>query len=83
MKPGLATRLKERMGDDTQGEFARKLGFSQSYLSFILHGLVPGVESKAAQAILRKYPELVSFFLPEDIVQAIRTSTQEIQKEPV
>lgn len=77
MNTELAIALKERMGDETQRQFAKRLGLSQSYLSFILHGLVPGIGSKGAQAILRSYPELVSLFLSADIVQAIRASADE------
>lgn len=77
MNPELATALKERMGDETQGQFAKRLGISPSYVSFLLNGLVPGIGSKGAQAILRHYPELVSLFLSDDIVQAIRASTGE------
>lgn len=83
MNTELAIALKERMGDDTQGVFAKKLGISPSYVSFILHGLVPGIGSKGAQAILRHYPELVSLFLSDDIVQAIRASAGEtLSSEP-
>jgi len=70
----LAEALRERMGDETQTQFAQRLGVHQSRLNVILHGLIPKIESKAAQAILRTYPELAPFFLPEHIVQAIRNS---------
>lgn len=66
----LAEELQDRMGDQTQIEFAEKLGIAQSTLSEILSGKkVPGL-NKTASAIAQAYPELAVFFLPENIAGA-------------
>jgi hypothetical protein len=55
--------IKQRMGDKTQVEFAAELGIAQSTLSGILAGEpVPGL-NKTADAIVRRYPELLPLFL--------------------
>lgn len=73
----LDKELKERMGDMTQIEFAEEIGIAQSTLSEILSGKrLPGL-SLAAAAIVRRYPELAGFFVPEDITIALVNRTSE------
>jgi len=74
MHPELATALKERMGARSQKQFAQDLQISEGQLSRMLRGKGnPGL-TKAARLILKVYPELAPFFLPENIAQAIRDS---------
>ena len=72
----LAEALRGRMGSRGQAEFAAWLGISQAHLSEILSGKArPGLE-RAAAAIARRYPDLLPFFVPEDIDISILPSTR-------
>jgi len=68
----LAGELRARMGDRSQSEFAATLGISQARLSEILSGSSKKVGlTKAAEAIICRYPELGHLFLPECITKDI------------
>ena len=78
----LAEELRERMGNCSQEKFAASLGISQAHLSEILSGLrEPGL-SPAARAILKRYPDMLHFFLPENIGIPIQESVQPSEAQP-
>lgn len=74
MEGSLAEAVRAIIGEQTPAEFARQEGISQARLSLILRGYIPSMGSKTARALVLKHPDLVRFLLPENIVDAIRTS---------
>lgn len=70
----LGAALRHRRGERTLAEFSQLLGISTTLLSKIETGdRHPGL-TKGARCILRLYPELAPFFLPENIIGAIQPS---------
>lgn len=68
----VAEELAKRKGQMSQRELANYLGISQAHVSDILNGkYVPGL-SPAARAILRRFPDMLSVFLPAEIGTAIQ-----------
>jgi len=72
----LGAALRERRAGRTLAEFSKIIGISTTLLSKIESGdRHPGL-TKGARCILRVYPELAPFFLPENIIGAIQPSRE-------
>lgn len=70
----LGAALRERRAGRTLAEFSKIIGISTTLLSKIETGdRHPGL-TKGARCILKVYPELAPFFLPESIMGAIQPS---------
>lgn len=73
----LAEELRTRIDGRKQKLVAERIGISQNWLSDILRGQAKLEVPQAIVGILRLWPDLWPFFLPEDIVS---TLTDEYQR---
>lgn len=73
----LGEELKVRMDGRPQKLVAKRIGISQQHLSAILADRVPVTIGRAAEGILRWWPDLCFFILPEDILISIYKCVQE------
>ena len=76
----LAEELTTRMDGRKQRIVAERMGISQNYLSDILGGKVSVEMPKGAIGILRLWPDMWPFFVPEDIARAIAMDVQRCEQ---
>lgn len=64
----LGEELRIRMDGRPQNLVAKRVGISQQHLSDILAGRVGVTMGRAAEGLLRLWPDLAPFIVPEDLL---------------